>query len=115
MYVLRRIALERFAKAFNLEVPESKPTSSNAAFSEMPSLGNAAAFQNMPFSYNGGNSLPFDFSALPDSNWVGSEVFPEWIKGDTSDQDWTFDAAWTDGIDRVSLGFCKTVHTFAVR
>ena len=54
------------------------------------------------FPFLGNQHAQFDLTALPDSNWVGSELFPEWIK-DTGDQDWTFDTAWSDGIDRLFL------------
>ncbi|KDE03002.1 hypothetical protein MVLG_06470 [Microbotryum lychnidis-dioicae p1A1 Lamole] len=43
-----------------------------------------------------------DLLSLPvsDSNWVGSDVLPEWLQGD---EDWTLDSAFNDGIDRLFL------------
>lgn len=73
--LVRRIALERFAKAVNIEIPHIKPDF-GGAIPETVSLNS--------MSYNGHVAFPFlnqqsgfDISALPNSDWVGAELFPE--------------------------------------
>lgn len=95
-----KIALDRFAKSFDLEVPSHKADILTGAFAD-PSLLNP--FAANPFPFLGNNHAQFDMQALPDSNWVGSELFPDWIKTDTGEQDWTFDTAFDMGIDRLFL------------
>lgn len=97
-----KIALDRFAKSFNLEIPSHKPDLLTGAFSD-PSL--LTPFAN-PFPFLGNNHVQFDMQALPNSDWVGSELFPEWIKTDTGEQDWTFGTAFDEGIDRLFLPQC---------
>ncbi|ORY92446.1 hypothetical protein BCR35DRAFT_297856 [Leucosporidium creatinivorum] len=94
-----KIALDRFAKSFNLEVPSHKADILTGAFSDTSLLN---PFAN-PFPFLGNNHAQFDMQALPDSNWVGSELFPEWIKTDTGEQDWSFESAFDYGIDRLFL------------
>lgn len=94
-----KIALDRFAKSFDLEVPSHKADILTGAFADTSLLN---PFAN-PFPFLGNNHAQFDMQALPDSNWVGSELFPDWIKTDTGEQDWTFDTAFDMGIDRLFL------------
>ncbi|KAK4053396.1 hypothetical protein OIV83_001560 [Microbotryomycetes sp. JL201] len=97
-----KIALDRFARHFEMELPSQKAQVNNltvgTADTSSTAHGPAASFG---FANTG--TLPFDVASLPNSDWVGADLFPEWIKGETSDQDWTFDSAWTNGIDRLFL------------
>ncbi|KAK4048391.1 hypothetical protein OIO90_005861 [Microbotryomycetes sp. JL221] len=97
-----KIALDRFVRSFKLSLAArenltSDPMTAPALASGLSSVVPAT------FGFPSIGALPFDVSTLPDSSWVGSDLFPEWIKGEAEDQDWTFDTAWTDGIDRLFL------------
>ncbi|KAM0787476.1 hypothetical protein ACM66B_003552 [Microbotryomycetes sp. NB124-2] len=96
-----KIALDRFARQFGLQIPSHNTlaSQSSTATAETSSASGVAA----TFGFSNTGILPFDVASLPNSDWVGADLFPEWIKGETSDQDWTFDSAWTDGIDRLFL------------
>lgn len=109
-----KIALERFAKSFSLEVPSSNPSGATGGatgdhfvasgpFADANFLTPFGASAGSMFPFLGNNHAQFDLQALPDSNWVGSELFPEWIKADAGEQDWSFGTALDDGIDRLFL------------
>ncbi|KAI5480457.1 hypothetical protein MNV49_000610 [Pseudohyphozyma bogoriensis] len=89
-----RIALERFSKAFSIDLPQPTPD-----FSAFPS-DDALMSSNTMY-----NSYPsFDVPSLPvfsDQNWVGNETVPDWLSNPSS---WTFDSFdMSEGLDKIFL------------
>ncbi|SCV67523.1 BQ2448_5134 [Microbotryum intermedium] len=82
------------------------PKSNGGEASNAPGLlGDLNGIPNSAFPGiwpNPGGPGSVNVLSLPvsDSNWVGSEVLPEWLQGD---EDWTLDSAFNDGIDRLFL------------
>lgn len=97
-----KIAVERFGKAFKLEVPVAPTLEASypdTLLNPPQQLGG-----NFPFAGFDITSLPMSALPIDDSAWVGVELYPEWLRGDAGEtQDWSFDTAWSDGIDRLFL------------